>query len=140
MNVAYYVLAFDKATDRFFDYIGVGDAYRDSTGCATFAAECHVTYSRELLVDDPLRITTQLLAHDEKRIHYFLRMYHEENGYVAASCEWISLHVNLESRRVTPLAQVVRNTLAEIARTHSLLEQPDEVGHVIGVPSGRYQR
>ena len=27
MNVAYYVLAFDQATDEFFDYLGIGNSY-----------------------------------------------------------------------------------------------------------------
>ena len=31
MNVAYYVLAFDHATDAFFDYIGLDSAYREAT-------------------------------------------------------------------------------------------------------------
>ena len=39
MNVAYYVLAFDGATDKFFDWLGLDEAYRKSTNRSTFALE-----------------------------------------------------------------------------------------------------
>ena len=39
MNVAYYVLAFDHATDAFLDYLGMGQAYRDEQNCSAFVVE-----------------------------------------------------------------------------------------------------
>jgi hypothetical protein len=47
MNLAYYVLVFDHATDVFYDSVGLGRAYRDRTNCSTFAVESHVTYDAE---------------------------------------------------------------------------------------------
>ena len=37
MNVAYYVLVFDRATDAFLDYIGLDDALRAAAGSSTFS-------------------------------------------------------------------------------------------------------
>lgn len=37
MNVAYYVLAFDHATDAFMDYLGMGQEHRDSQGCSALS-------------------------------------------------------------------------------------------------------
>ncbi len=141
MNVAYYVLAFDHATDAFFDYIGLDDSHRRQTNCATFAAECHVTYKQEVLVGDELGITTQLLAYDAKRIHYFHRMYQASSGYLAATCEWLNLHVDLAERRVVPMPASVQSRLSDIARTHGALDWPDEAGRRIAVPNPvGYQR
>ena len=36
MNVAYYMLAFDMATDAFFDHIGLGEAYKTKYNFTTF--------------------------------------------------------------------------------------------------------
>ncbi len=58
MNVAYYVLAFDLATDSFFDFLGLDEAYRETSGNSTFAVEAHITYQRELAEGDPLRFAT----------------------------------------------------------------------------------
>jgi acyl-CoA thioesterase FadM len=70
MNVAYYVLAFDKALDNFCDRIDVGAAYVKRTNQSIFTLEMHVHYRQEVLEGDPLRFTFQLLDADEKRMHY----------------------------------------------------------------------
>ena len=49
MNVAYYVLAFDHATDAVLDRLGLGEDYRRRSGCSVFVAELHVTYRDEAL-------------------------------------------------------------------------------------------
>ena len=39
MNLAYYVVLFDYATDALFDAIGIGRVYKDATNHGTFVAE-----------------------------------------------------------------------------------------------------
>ncbi len=80
MNVAYYVLAFDRATDRLFDYLGIGEAYRRATRHSIFALEAHVTYERELREGDEFEIATQLIDADRKRLHLFHAMTRSEDG------------------------------------------------------------
>ncbi|MFQ5774057.1 MAG: thioesterase family protein [Kiloniellaceae bacterium] len=137
MNVAYYVLAFDHACDAFLDFIGMDEAYRMRTGGTTFAVECHVTYQREVGEGDPLSFATQLLGFDEKRIHHFYRMYHAEEGFLAATSEWMSLHVDLASRRVAPMASDLIARLAEIFAAHRSLPRPCEAGRWIGMPPAK---
>ena len=91
MNVGYYVVVFDYATDEFLDYIGLTRDYKDAHGVTTFTLEAHVTYQRELREGAPLRFTTQLLGFDEKRIHYAHEMYHAEEGFLASTNELLSL-------------------------------------------------
>ncbi len=133
MNVAYYVLAFDHACDDFLRTIGMTDAYRARCGGTTFAAEMHVTYQREVVDGDPLRFTSQLLGFDEKRIHFILHMYHAERGYLAATSEWMSLYVDLASRRVTAMPEEISSRLAEIYAIHKQLPRPPEAGRTMGL-------
>src|SRR3546814_19857012 len=67
MNVDYYLLAFDQATDLFFDHLGLGAAHRAATGGSTFAGDIHLTYRRELREGDPLRVTSQLLGFEDRK-------------------------------------------------------------------------
>ena len=134
MNVAYYVLAFDHATDAFFDYLGLDDAYREATGGSTFAAETHVTYQREVKAGDPLHFTTQLLDYDSKRLHFMHHMYHETDGFLAATSEWLGLHIDLAVRRVSPIPPRILSRVAEVAAAHGRLPVPPEAGRVITVP------
>lgn len=131
MNVAYYVLAFDHATDVFFDYIGLDDDYRRQTGGSTFAVESYVTYQREVIQGDPLRITTRLLAYDPKRLHFFHQMFHATEGYLAATSEWLNLHVDLNIRRVSPMPEPIQHRLAAIWGKHKTLAVPKEAGRSV---------
>ena len=63
MNMGYYVVVFDLATDEFLRWVGLDAAHRQQSRITTFCLEAHVTYHREVRAGDPLRFTTRLLAH-----------------------------------------------------------------------------
>lgn len=143
MNVAYYVLAFDLAIDDLWARLGITEDYIKTTRGSTFAVESHVVYSRELRRDDAYLVTMELVAYDAKRIHQFQRMYHKADGYLAATAEWMSLHVNLDTRRVAPWADSVLAELAELAREQEPLPATDLDARLCGrmrVPEPTYSR
>jgi acyl-CoA thioester hydrolase len=133
MNLGYYVVAFDSATDAWFDHMGFDEAHRQSQEVASFALECHVCYLRELREGDPIRYTTQLLDFDEKRFHFFHRMWHAEEGYLAATNEIINLHVDWKTRRAAPMAPEILRRLEELGEAHFKLPRPDQAGRGIGL-------
>jgi acyl-CoA thioester hydrolase len=134
MNMGYYLVVFDQATDAWFDHIGLDEAHRRRAGVAAFTLEAHVNYLRELREGAPLRFTTQLLDCDEKRIHYFHRMYHAQEGFLAATNELISLHVSLLTRSAEPIDAQVRARLEAIRKEHARLALPEQAGSRIGIP------
>ena len=136
MNMGYYVVVFDLATDEFMRWVGLGAEHRRAHRVTTFCLEAHVTYHREVREGDPLRFTTQLLAHDEKRLHYIHAMYHATEGYLAATNELMSLHVALETRRGATMAPEVLARLGKIQAAHNLLPRPPQVGRMIGLAAG----
>lgn len=128
MNVAYYVLAFDMGVDALWAQLGLTDEYIETTNCSTFAVESHVTYQAELKADEPYVVRSQILAYDDKRIHQFQRMYHAEEEYLAATAEWMNLHVDLTSRRVKPFPESVLAALQVYTAGQGVLPNPDEAG------------
>jgi len=133
MNVAYYILALDMAVDALWDRFGITNDYIDSGQGSTFAVECHVTYQRELLEDDPYIVTAQLLAIDEKRIHQFQRMYHADQKCLVATAEWMNLHVDLETRRVSPWPAHILANIKKFAETQTSVGVPQEVGKKMSI-------
>lgn len=133
MNVAYYLLIFDHATDALWEAVGLGPAYRERTDCSTFGVECHMNWMSEVMAGDEVRCTTQLLGCDEKRMHYFHHMYHAGEDRLVSTIELMSLHVDLTTRKVCPLPDAVQGKLAEISATHAAMAVPGQVGHVMGV-------
>ena len=137
MNVAYYVLAFDQATDALFRFVGVGEAYIEARRHTMFAVECHVTYSRELRGGDPIRITTQLLGCDAKKMHFVHHMYHIDDGYLAAASEWMAIHIDMEARRSAEFPDDVGRRLGDLRDAHAALPLPTAVGRVMSLQAGR---
>ena len=135
MNMGYYMVVFDFATDAWLDYLGMDAKHREANQVTTFTLEGHITYDREVMRDDPLRFTTRLLDFDEKRIHYFHEMYHAEQGYLAATNELMTLHVSLQTRRAAPMADSVLERLTMIKKAHVQLPIPTQVGRLIGLKS-----
>ena len=128
MNVAYYVLAFDQGIDAIWQNFGITDEYIREQNNSTFAVEAHVMYRRELRLDDPYVVTTQVLAFDAKRLHQFQRMYHATEGYLAATAEWMNLHVDMDTRRVSPWPAQILKGIREFATRHGDERMPADAG------------
>ncbi len=128
MNVAYYIVAFDLAVDSLWESCGMGQEYIEGGRGSTFAVESHVLYKRELKEAAPYRITAEILAYDEKRVHQFQRMYHAEENFLAATAEWMNLHVDLESRRVSNWPESVLQAIGEVTRAQGDRTMPVEAG------------
>src|SRR5438876_311238 len=109
MNVGYYLVVFDYATDEFLSWVGLDARHRREHRVTTFCLEAHVSYHREVRSADPLRFTTLLLGHDAKRLHYVHAMYHATGGHLAATNELMSLHVSEATRRGAPVDQARRS-------------------------------
>jgi acyl-CoA thioester hydrolase len=133
MNVSYYVLAFDQGVDAFMELIGISPANIEQRQTSTFTLEMHVNFLRELRLGDPFRLSCQLLDFDTKRVHYFLRMHHAEDDYLAAVSEQIMAHVDLETRRSSEFPDDVRLALTNLMNSHQNLPLPEQSGSVIGI-------
>ena len=138
MNVAYYVLAFDLAVDSLWETFGITENHVNVGDSSTFAVESHITWQREMTVDEPYIITSQLLAYDDKRIHQFMRMYHAERCYLASTAEWLNLHVDLSRRRVSPWPAGIRERIAAFAGQQQDWDWPPEAGRKIVVEKSMY--
>jgi acyl-CoA thioester hydrolase len=134
MNLAYYVVLFDYATDTLFNAIGIGLDYKDSTNHGTFVAETHNLYERELLVGERVRIATQILGSDGKRLHLAHEMFSLASSLRAATQELMYLHIDLAARRVVPWLPAARERVDAAAAAHALLASPNWAGRRIAMP------
>ena len=139
MNVAYYTLAFDQGVDSLWLRFGITEQHIQEVNSSTFAVESHVIYLRELVLDDPFIVTAQILAFDDKRIHQFQRLYHGEEGYLAATAEWMTLHVDLERRKVAPWPEEILADIRKVAAEQGDWPWPEEAGRRMRVSTPIFQ-
>lgn len=133
MNVAYYLVLFDRCVDQAFEQLAMGPAYVTAENASFFTVEIHVNYLRELPPRAPVIATLQLLAHDEKRIHAWLELHHAEDGFLSASCEQLFLHVDMTKRRTAPFPDKVLTRIKAMRSAHSTLPWPDRAGRAIAL-------
>ena len=135
LNMAYYNVLFDRAVDEAYELIGIGLDYLKTQSHSTFTAEAHVRYLRELKESDPVRVTFQLLDYDAKRIHYFEQLLHASEGWVSATSENMTLHVDMAAKKVVPFPETVMRSLAAMKAAHAALPRPDGAGRAIKMPA-----
>jgi acyl-CoA thioester hydrolase len=99
MNLAYYLVAFDIATDALWPTLGLGPDFR-ARGLGTFAAESWQAYTREVTEGAPLAFDSEVLAYDSKRLLCRHVMLHAAEGWQAAENEVLYLCMDLDARRV----------------------------------------
>jgi len=135
LNMAYYNVMMDRAIDEMWLQLGIGPAYKKERHGSTFTAECHVRYLREIHLGDPVQVTIYLLGADEKRLHTFEELRHAEEGWLSATSENISLHIDMASRKVAAFPHDIRAGIAEIAQVHAAVARPEGIGRKVSMPS-----
>jgi len=135
LNMAYYNVMMDRAIDEFWLQLGIGPAYMKERHGSTFTAECHVRYIREIHLGDPVQVTVHMLAADEKRIHTFEELRHATEGWLSATSENLTLHVDMAARKVAPFPSDIRTRIAEIAGVHAAVPRPEGIGRRVTMPS-----
>lgn len=129
LNLAYYILLFDEATDALWRTLGLGDAFR-AAGFGTFAVETHTLYRAELIEGETVTVDSIVLGADEKRLHLAYEMRRTRDGAVSALQELMYLCVSLQTRRAAAWpAPMAANLAGRAGRT------PDWVGRKLAMPS-----
>ncbi|MEZ5812117.1 MAG: thioesterase family protein [Rhizobiaceae bacterium] len=132
MNMAYYNVLFDRCADQAFDRLGIGADYLRDRGLSIYTAEIHVCYLRELHLGDAVRCTFHLVDHDEKRLHVYQELSHVD-GWLSATCEALSLHVDMSGPRVAAFPGDIAANVAAMAADHAAVPRPDRIGRTIGI-------
>ena len=100
LNMAYYVLIFDKAWEVILEKFNMGENSAKTTGMSTMMVESNIIYNKELKLDDEVDINLLYFDHDKKRLQYKFEMIHRKKEYLASTFEALALYVNLNTRKV----------------------------------------
>jgi acyl-CoA thioesterase FadM len=130
MNLAYYVVVFDRGTDAWLDLAGLGAAYRN-TGLSVFAVETHTIYRREVGEGAALRVRSRLVSGAGKRIHLMHEM--TSGGSDVALQEVLFLHVDLATRRPVAMAIEAETRVRALAPPADW-DAPTWLGRRVGDP------
>lgn len=133
LNMGYYTVLFDQASDDVFAMLGMGPDYQASRKLTTYTVECHIRYLRELKLGDQLLATFHLISHDAKRFHAAQHLYHAD-GWLAATAEMLWLHIDQsgDTPKVAAFPADISAKIKALAQTQSHLGVPSFIGKPVG--------
>jgi len=101
LNMAYYILIFDQACEVVLEKFKIGADSAKNEKRGTMVVETNTRYISEVKEGDEVDIMLTFFDHDKKRLHLKLEIIKKKTKIISASIEWLSLYVNLETRKVT---------------------------------------
>lgn len=132
LNMAYYNVLFDRCSDDAFEAMGLGPDYAKERRLTIYTAEVHVCYVQELHLEHKVAVSFQLIDHDDKRLRAYQEIRHVD-GWLAATSESLSLHVDMSGPRVAPFPADVLASVEAMRAAHSALPLPERAGRSIGI-------
>ena len=100
MNLAFYILVFDKGAEEILSKFKMGEQSAKTTKKSTMAVESHTTYNNEVKENEEVDVYLSYFNHDKKRLHYKLEMYEKSKNILSATTEVLSLYIDLNIRKV----------------------------------------
>lgn len=126
MNESRYGQVFSDAGDVIMAMCGVDMDYI-STGLSYFTVDNRITYVNETHPGEAIRVRTQVLQAQGKK----LRMYHEmmraSDGELLATCNQLLIHVSLETRRSCEPEGAVLAKITALGEAQSRLPRPESL-------------
>jgi carnitine 3-dehydrogenase len=133
MTESRYLELFSEATDGVLNWIGVGGDYIEA-GHSYFTVETHISHLGQLFAGDRVKISTQILGHDRKRLHLFHEMRRlGGDPQVVASAEQMMIHVDIADGRAVPAGPQVLERVVSLSAAHAALPQPARAGRRIAL-------
>ncbi|MER9405748.1 thioesterase family protein [Mesorhizobium caraganae] len=132
LNMAYYNVLFDRCSDEAFAAMGMGLDYVKERHLTIYTAEVHVCYVQELHLEHKVVVSFQLIDHDDKRLRAYQEIRHVD-GWLAATSETLSLHVDMSGPKVAPFPADVQAKVEAMRAAHSALPMPERAGRSIGI-------
>jgi carnitine 3-dehydrogenase len=130
-NETAYLRMASEATDALLTLVGV-DARYVASSRSYYTVETHLRHMNESYAEEKVRVSTQLIGTDEKRLHLFHRVMRGDE--LLATAEQMLLHVDTAKGRVSPAPPDVLARIRSMADAHASLPLPDGVGRRIETP------
>ena len=133
MHDAQYYSIFSDVVVGFFESVDLYVSYRQTHEITIFSLEAHISFLKELVLDDAFYVKVHIYDYDAKRVHLFLSMYNALDEPIA-TYEIIMMAVNYQTRKSTIFPEDILTTIQQQYETQAAFTPPKQLGHVIQIP------
>lgn len=103
MNILHYLDHLAWGADTICSNAGIDVEYRQQRRMGVFAAEHHLNYYRELREGEKFSVHVRPVERTDKALHLVALLLDRTNDRLACTLETILVHVDLDTRRATPI-------------------------------------
>ncbi|HKB38564.1 MAG TPA: thioesterase family protein [Gemmataceae bacterium] len=122
MNVMWYTQLFSQAAWGLFQLVGLTQSYFASHQAGSFALAQHFRYLKEVRLGQHVTLRSRVLGRSAKRWHTIHFMTIDElDDVLAATSECVSTHVDMKTRRSSPMLQPITAAIDRLLAEHSRL-------------------
>lgn len=132
LHDAQYFSIFSDAVVGFFASLGFSIDYRQNHDTTIFNLEAHITFMKEMVLDEVFKVEVYVYDFDHKRVHFFLKMFNQD-GVQTAAYEVIMMCINNEERRSAEFPEFVYGNIEKYYQEQGDFEKPKQLGHQIGI-------
>ena len=134
MNIRHYLeLNADGTTVLCDDILGIDEIYRARRRMGVFTAEHHLTYFNELHLGDRLSVHVRVLERSDKVVHMMGLLVDDTHERLANTLELTLVHVNMDSRRATPMPAEIASGFDRFIEASRALDWEAPICGVMGV-------
>jgi acyl-CoA thioester hydrolase len=122
MNVQHYTAAFDQSSWILLARVGLDAAYFRDTSSGVAALEQTTHYKAELRAGDVFEINSSIVAVRQKTMRLRHEMYKSGTYTLAASTTIVGVHLDMTTRKGSPIPEPVRQRVLSLWPAASCLE------------------
>jgi acyl-CoA thioester hydrolase len=82
-----------------------------------------------------VQVSILLVAADEKRLHTFEELRHAAEGWLSATSENMTIHIDMAARKTAPFPPDIRGRIDALAHAHRIVARPEGIGRWVAMPS-----
>jgi acyl-CoA thioester hydrolase len=90
---------------------------------------------REIHLGDPVQVSVLLVDADAKRLHTFEELRHATEGWLSATSENMTIHIDMQTRKTAPFPSDIRARIDAVANAHRAVTRPEGIGRKVAMPS-----
>lgn len=122
VNVQHYLSMYNLTSETLLELLGISGDWVRRERLGLVDLEHHIWFQRELHAGEEVQLYVRFIDRDAKRVHGLMFMVNVADAEVASAIEFMSLAVNLESRRAAPLPAAVAERIDTLLREHEGLD------------------
>lgn len=118
VNVQFYLALYELGGWVVLEEVGIHEEWFQQRQVSQFDLEHHLNYRAELAVGDEVRTYSRVLGRGDKCFHGMYFIVNETSRRLAATLEYITASVNLQTRRIATFPEELANGLDVLLEKH----------------------